>query len=303
MLATEREQLSWTDEVHDHDRRVIALEQRLNQGRRNGKHPVYDFLTTYYSFPLRQLHRWSPGVGGVVDGLRDAVLAEFAERRFFAVENLPNGRAKAYPDPAAFPGRRRSGLEQTLQLLRATAARPAAYGCVGLHEWARVSRLSPEKIRHAGVPLRLPPEEIATIVERGPVRCTHWDAFRFFTKPARPLNQIQPGPDNRRHHEQPGCLHANMDLYRWTYKFFPWTSSRLLLDTLELAIDVREIDMRASPYDLRDYGFDPVKIETVEGRKVYEQAQRGFAERAAPLRERVISELDRLRQCLETSAV
>jgi hypothetical protein len=33
-----------------------------------------------------------------------------------------------------------------------------------------------------------------------------------------------------------------------------------------LARDVRELDMRASPYDLADLGYPPVRIETPEGR-------------------------------------
>ena len=37
------------------------------------------------------------------------------------------------------------------------------------------------------------------------------------------------------------------------------------------------------------------RIETVEGRRQYAEAQRSFAERAAPLRARLIAECDRLR--------
>jgi hypothetical protein len=46
--------------------------------------------------------------------------------------------------------------------------------------------------------------------------------------------------------------------------------------------------MRASPYDLADLGYEPVRVETPEGRAEYAAAQRGFAERAAPLRRRLI---------------
>ena len=52
--------------------------------------------------------------------------------------------------------------------------------------------------------------------------------------------------------------------------------------------------MRASPYDLADLGFAPVRIETPEGKQEYAAAQRGFADRAAPLRERLIDECERL---------
>jgi hypothetical protein len=50
--------------------------------------------------------------------------------------------------------------------------------------------------------------------------------------------------------------------------------------------------MRASPYDLSQYeSFPPIKIETHEGRKAYEQAQRLIAAKAAPLRNELIQRL------------
>ncbi len=47
--------------------------------------------------------------------------------------------------------------------------------------------------------------------------------------------------------------------------------------------------MRASSYDLADLGYSPVPIETPAGRAEYARAQAAFAERAAPLRERLIA--------------
>jgi hypothetical protein len=52
--------------------------------------------------------------------------------------------------------------------------------------------------------------------------------------------------------------------------------------------------MRASPYDLREEGFEPILIETVEGREEYIQEQRRLAELAVPLRARLISFYERL---------
>ncbi len=83
--------------------------------------------------------------------------------------------------------------------------------------------------------------------------------------------------------EQPGCLHANMDLYKWATKLAPLTPSQLIADCFELAVAVRELDMAASPYDLRAYGYEPVPIETPAGRAAYARAQAAFADRAAPL--------------------
>jgi hypothetical protein len=132
------------------------------------------------------------------------------------------------------------------------------------------------------------------VVEERGVRCGHFDAFRFFTPPARSLNVLQPTRTDQADFEQPGCLHATMDLYKHAYKLSPLTSSELVADCFVLARDVRQIDMRASPYDLSDLGLDPVRIETAEGRAEYAAAQRGFAERSAPLRRRLISELESL---------
>jgi hypothetical protein len=87
--------------------------------------------------------------------------------------------------------------------------------------------------------------------------------------------------------DQPGCLHVNMDLYKWAYKFSPWVSSELIWDCFCLAARTREIDMRASPYDLRSQGFAPIRIETAEGRKEYEGEQRAILSAAVPLRKRL----------------
>jgi hypothetical protein len=123
------------------------------------------------------------------------------------------------------------------------------------------------------------------------VTCTHYDAFRFFTPDARPLNRLQPGPDDRLAHEQPACLHANMDLYKWSYKLHPWLPAEQLLGCFELALRARTLDMRASPYDLRHLGYSPIPIETPDGRRLYTDAQRDIADAAAPLRTRLATSL------------
>jgi hypothetical protein len=85
-----------------------------------------------------------------------------------------------------------------------------------------------------------------------------------------------------------------MDLYRWAFKFAPFTPSELIADCFALARDIREVDMRASPYDLRKLGFAPIRIETPEGRVEYESYQRDFAQRGQPLRARLLTLLERL---------
>ena len=94
--------------------------------------------------------------------------------------------------------------------------------------------------------------------------------------------------------EQPGCLHAAMDCYKWAFKLGPLVDSELVVDCLELAADARELDMRASPYDLRDYGFEPIAIETPAGRAEYVRIQQRVAERAVPVRARLADRCDAL---------
>ena len=52
------------------------------------------------------------------------------------------------------------------------------------------------------------------VVESMPLRCSHFDAYRFFTPAAAPRNSGTPLAPPQSDWEQPGCLHANMDLYK-----------------------------------------------------------------------------------------
>ena len=176
-------------------------------------------------------------------------------------------------------------------MLIATASRPAHTGCFGLHEWAMVYRS--DETRHPQ-PLRLGGSGTDAVVESHRIACSHFDAFRFFTDDARPLNTLQPGSDDRPLFEQPGCLHAGMDLYKHAFRLTPMICSDLVADCFELAWDIRELDMRAAPYDLAAFGVVPVPIETLEGKQEYAAAQLEFAERGAPLRTRLAEECARL---------
>jgi hypothetical protein len=79
-----------------------------------------------------------------------------------------------------------------------------------------------------------------------------------------------------------------MDLYKFAHKIAPWCSSELIADAFMLAADARRIDMRASPYDLQDQGFEPIRIETTDGREEYVREQRRIAEQAVPVRSALI---------------
>jgi hypothetical protein len=245
--------------------------------RRGEAHPVLDFLFTYYSHRPSRLERWHPGQGVLLGGDASEFLRWPGYRR---------ARDGVCFDPAALPAERRAGAEFVLRLLRATAARPARLSCFGLHEWAMVYR--DDRPRHEQLPLRLGAAGTDTVVESLPLRCTHHDAFRFFTSDARPLNESEPTRAGQPDVEQPGCLHATMDLYKWAYKLAPATPSELVADCFELAASVRELDMRASPYDLSALGYAALAVETPAGRAEYARQQAGFAAAAAPLRARLI---------------
>jgi hypothetical protein len=149
-----------------------------------------------------------------------------------------------------------------------------------------------EEIRHQGYELRLPPDQLAAFLQTQALCCTHYDAYRFFTPAARPLNQWQPVLETRLEMEQAACLHANMDLYKWSSKLWPWIGSDLIGECFAHACEGRDLDMRASPYDLRHLGYEPILIETPEGRAQYEKEQRQLAQKAQLLRQRLLESAD-----------
>ena len=277
----------WWARRATHERRVRAwTDPHQARAARGERHPVYDFLFSYYAFRPAWLRRWHPGP--------DLVLAGDGAREFLRWPEYRGMTDGVALDATALPARRREFVAWLRALLEGTRERPAFFGCFGLHEWAMVYRQPAEQLRHNAWPLRLPTEEIARIVERSGVCCSHFDAFRFFTAEARPLNKLQPTREDAPRLEQRGCLHANMDLYKWAFKLAPFAPSELIADCFELARDIREVDMRASPYDLRALGFAPIAIETPAGRAEYESHQRAFAMRGELLRERLIALCARL---------
>jgi hypothetical protein len=78
-----------------------------------------------------------------------------------------------------------------------------------------------------------------------------------------------------------------MDLYKWAYKLWPWCGSELIADAFRLALEGRDLDMRASPYELRALGYQPLRIETEEGRAQYQAEQQHLATQAIPVRQRL----------------
>ena len=287
------EEADWRARAEAHRARVDAfVAPHLARREAGRKHPVHDFLFTYYSYRPAQLRRWHPGYGVALAGAD-----EYLDLKGYTVVEVRAQRASNPPlaaVPAEYLTSQRPLIESLHRLLTATASRPANLGCFGLHEWAMVYRLDEDETRHAEWPLRLGPGGTDEVVETHRIACTHFDAYRFFTAPARPRNTLSPDPDDRADLEQPGCLHAGMDLYKHAFRLSPMVSSDLVADCFELARDIRVLDMRASPYDLADLGFPPVRIETPEGKREYAEAQRRYAERGAPLRRRLVRECERL---------
>ena len=237
-----------------------------------------DFLFDYYGLRQAQLLRWSPGIGVTLTGTASA--------RFLAHRGFAETEKGVHVDPTAYPVHRRSALRWMVSVLEETQRRPPFFGCFGLHEWAMVYQAP--TVRHTDVPLRVDKPTLDAFVSAQPVCCSHFDAFRFFTPAARPLNRLQPERATMNQMEQPGCLHANMDILRWASKMFPWVASDIVADAFLLACRIREVDMRASPYDLSAWGFEPIPIETPAGRATYREWQQCLYEEALPVRQRLI---------------
>lgn len=271
----------WRTRESAHANRADALTHgRRERAARGEAHPVEDFLFTYYSYKPSVLRRWHPGEG--VE-LTDAVATPRAQWRWYRPGAEPGS---LIVDGAAFREERNALLANIATILRATHGRAPGFGCFGLHEWAMVYRQ--REHRHP-VPLRLGQAATDAVVEAHELRCTHYDAFRFFTPDAVPRNRIAPTREDQAMREQPGCLHAGMDLYKWAVKLGPLVPGELLLATFELARDVRELDMRASPYDLAAWGYPPVRVEEADGKAEYVRTQREFAVRGQALRERLLA--------------
>lgn len=277
-IHTTLSQAEWLAARTAHEAAVDRLiGPHLARRSRHEPDPVTDFLFEYYRFRPSALRAWSPGFGVALQDGAGVFPEDLTAQTDQGTVFLGSDR---------FPEKHVAGTQFILRVLEGTRNRPPLYGCAGMHEWAMVYRA--DQVRHAQLPLRLPADEIARVVEQGPVACTHYDAFRFFTPEAQPLNRASLTADDMETLEQPGCLHVNMDLYRWAFKRAPWISSELILECLELAFMIRDVDMRASPYDVSVLGLDPIAMETREGRAEYARLQQGFHERAVPLRDRLI---------------
>ncbi len=279
----------WRDLEAAHEARVDAATEAHRRRRALGeKHPTEDFLFTYYPTTPTRLRRWHPGLGVGLD--RAAGLPRASWRFYGADDQIVS------VDASALATSRAEGIRFVRDLLSAVDGREPQLRCFALHEWAMVYRLPAEQVRHTQLPLRLGPAGTDAVVESHSLRCTHIDAFRFFTPEAVPRNALQPRRDTQVALDQPGCLHAGMDLYKWATKLTPAVPSELVMDCFDLARDLRRLDMQASPYDVTVLGDEPILIETPVGKADYLAALHPLMTRAAALRRRLLTVCDALLQ-------
>jgi len=279
----------WKHRKKEHEQRISGLiDDYLDQRQKQLKNPVLDFLFEYYTFRPSHLKRWSPGLGVFLKGASPSDSLELSELVF--------AKGGAFLNPELIPDNRKDSIQWILRLLKNSAQNEPSFGCFGMHEWAMVYQKEPEDVRHSYLSLRMGKDDLADFVESRPLVCTHFDAFRFFSTPAKPMNKFELSREEFAETEQPGCIHTNMDLYKWAFKLYPWISSGTIREAFELALESRYIDMQASPYDLESYGLKPIKIETEEGRKEYLKKQKEIYKKSGPVRNKLINEYRRVRE-------
>lgn len=277
----------WQERAREHADRIDELTAGHRERKARGaRHPIEDFLFEYYAHRPTHLRRWHPGPGVVLADAADP----YADRRGYLLDDEGSARL----DIPALVERRGRAITFVRELLTATLSRPGTHDCFGLHEWAMVYGLSPGEQRHEQLPLRLGQERTDAVVESHRIRCSHHDAYRFFTPDAAERTALRPTREGQVELEQPGCLHAGMDLYKWCFTLAPAVPSELTLAAFELAREIRALDMAASPYDLDGFDIEPVPIETAAGKASYVEQQRGFTIRSNALRRRLLTVIEQL---------
>jgi len=288
--------------------------QRLHNTK---QHPIYNFLHTYYRYPIADLKKYSPGMNVILDDINDNDIDKYFIRKYLYQEK-ENSNSYIYKPIIPLQADGSKGwinINRVKTILENTINRTPNFACFGLHEWAmlysgRVNTLEASSSssiyhkkngniinlekpldKHQDVPLRVTQNAIDDIVEGIGLHCTHYDAFRFFHPRSQPFNDVNPLTRETQHeYETPACVHASMDLFKYAYQIYPFIDSELLIDSIQLALACRKVDMLASPYDVSQYVNDePIRVETSEGRKAYILEQEKLIERAAPIRQKLLA--------------
>lgn len=275
---------TWRELQKEHENIVRPwVQPRLERRAHSQKHPIDDFLFEYYPISANKLLTWHPGFGY-------SLACDIEDRTFFP-EHMYEFTETELRVSVTWLTKNLDQINETVDFLRQTMGRPTRTGCFGLHEWAMV--LGQDTLRHSEWKLRLTQSDIQQTIDEVGLRCTHFDAFRFFTPQARPLNPVQLTRADQITFDQPGCLHANMDLYKHAMRFAPVVGSATIRSCFSLARDIRTVDMQVAPYDFTELGVEPIKVETAEGRGTFAMHQRSFAHRANELRTQLIASLER----------
>lgn len=281
----------WKSLQEVHIRKISPwIDQYRDKKRKQIKQPVEDFLFTYYSFPLSRLERWNPGPFVELEGEGAAPIIPEKYRSL--------GEFGYFLDVKRIRTKDLKRIRWILSLLQSVDSRPPLFKCFGLHEWAMV--YDTDRVRHESIPLRLSTQEIQSVVDGQKPCCTHYDAFRFFTEKAKPLNTHKLAQESREQYEQEACVHFSMDLYKWSYKLYPWISSSMIYEAFQLALEARTLDMRASPYDLKAFGYSPIAIETQAGRVLYASEQNQLMVKARSIRKSIIFHCKKLIDSVES---
>ena len=267
--------------MRDEHRDIVQpwVQPRLDRRSRSAKHPIDDFLFEYYPISANKLLTWHPGFGYLCE-------STMQDLEFFP-EQVYGRSGENIQILESWSTHQINEARSTIDFLNQTMSRTMRTGCFGLHEWAMV--LGQDITRHSDWKLRLTQTDIQQTIEDVGLRCTHFDAFRFFTPQARPLNPVQLSRADQIDFDQSGCLHANMDLYKYAIRFAPIVGSTLVRSCFALAKEIRTVDMQVAPYDFSELGVEPIKVETPEGRALFAAYQRDFAERANVLRKHLIA--------------
>ncbi|MES2867327.1 MAG: hypothetical protein V4703_11315 [Actinomycetota bacterium] len=120
---------TWSDRERAHHERADTLTAaHRERAARGEKHPIWDFLFTYYSYSPSQLRRWHPGAGVQLEDAANRV-----QWRWYSPGSAPGSVA---PDAAAFAREKAALADLIERMLRRTAALPPV--------WARMQEVELE---------------------------------------------------------------------------------------------------------------------------------------------------------------
>lgn len=193
----------WADDISNFTSRC----SRILRGNlyKDEQHLIYNFIFQYYfSLNPKCLTHFSPGLNVELED----VDSDTATRCLAGVPSayLPDRSAYLIDrDALPFPSSKVKTMSSVMQLLKAVDSRRPSLRCYGLHEWAMLYRSHITEANNEStvtklskfqsLPLRVTAADIQRVLIPDPavgpiLRCTHYDAIRFFTEDAKGLNRI-----------------------------------------------------------------------------------------------------------------